>query len=566
MVNGTDGVQKIYPDAITHAKYFCFPTGHWEGEDTNDEGDGWYSFSSSGQIRFTCIPNGSTGCSDGISDHAKALSQGFMCSADDWRNFEGTWYIKHESGSDQYTIYGRGGTHSDSCACCGFAYKLRLFTDGGMDVAIETWHVHYQFFGKKSVTSDLDGRIVGLKFICYDTPSNPQTVTCEGWLDNNNNNSWSKVFSWVDDGKSDDGGHCGTADDQVGLWGGPELTFRTDGLSYTFTKLSAREINPSGNFTDDGSGGSTGGGTGGGTPPPPPPTEPQGAGSGETPWLDGYTIVNVVASTGSGGTGGGGGPPPPPPTPTPPPPPPTAPLTDRTDLSFTSAGYTSSYHLYAAGLNWSKSVGLLIYTDGSGEYGLKHVSDSYLMAGTNGMIAVAKRNNMILLTPLSPNKACADGDGSCWYMGDSEGYAEWAEDLVTQVETDYAINKNRVAVGGYSSGAQFTMEWWIPSGAAQRTMTDGVCVGISYGGSPKMTEVTYDASFKSNVHLNWNVGDEDNAYQNDGSYDVQSGYDHYTADGFQTSLDVIPNQGHDRDGDFGSIMEDQITEHVPPAT
>lgn len=241
-----------------------------------------------------------------------------MCSPDDWRNFEATWYVKHSSGTDQYTIYGRGGTHNDSCACCGFAYKLRLFTDGNMDVAIETWHVHYQFFNKKSVTSSLGGRVVGLKFMCYDTPSNNKTVTCEGWLDDNNNNSWKKVFTWVDSGSSNDGGHCGTADNQVGLWGGPELTFRTDGLDYTFTKLSGREINPGGSFTDDTGGGDTGGGTGGGQPPPSPPTEPTGAGSGETPWLDGYTIINVT-------TGHGTLPPSPPPPGPPPGPPPTPP-------------------------------------------------------------------------------------------------------------------------------------------------------------------------------------------------------------------------------------------------
>ena len=123
--------------------------------------------------------------------------------------------------------------------------------------------------------------------------------------------------------------------------------------------------------------------------------------------------------------------------------------TDRTNLSFTSGIYTSKYHLYAGGLDWSKSVGLLIYTDGSGEYGLKHPKSSYLLAGNNGMIAVAKKHNMVLLTPLSPNKNCSDGDGSCWYLGDPPGYARWAEALVKQVQSQYPIDKKRIAVGGY---------------------------------------------------------------------------------------------------------------------
>jgi hypothetical protein len=239
-------------------------------------------------------------------------------------------------------------------------------------------------------------------------------------------------------------------------------------------------------------------------------------------------------------------------------------MTNRTNLSFTSNGYTSTYHLYAFGLDWSKTIGLLIYTDGSGEFGLKNLRSSYLLGGTNGMIAVAKKHNMILLTPLSPNKNCADGDGSCWYMGDPPGYARWAEALVTQIQLEYPIDKKRIAVGGYSSGAQFSTEWWVPSGAAQRTMTDGVIVAISYGGSPKMPQVAYTAAFKTNVHMNWNVGSKDSSYTGDGSYGVKAGYDYYTGAGFQTSLDVVPGLSHDRDGQFGAVMDAQIAKHVPP--
>lgn len=52
-------------------------------------------------------------------------------------------------------------------------------------------------------------------------------------------------------------------------------------------------------------------------------------------------------------------------------------------------------------------------TDGSGEYGLKNPGSTYLLAGSNGLINVAKRNSVIPLTPFTPNAACSDGDGSC---------------------------------------------------------------------------------------------------------------------------------------------------------
>jgi hypothetical protein len=236
--------------------------------------------------------------------------------------------------------------------------------------------------------------------------------------------------------------------------------------------------------------------------------------------------------------------------------------TDRTFQSFSGSEYTSNYHIYAAGLDWTQPVGMLIYADGSGEYGLKNPSSTYLLAGNDGMINVAKRNNMLLLTPFAPNTACADGDGSCWYMGDPVGYANWAEELVTYVQSQYQIETDRVAFGGYSSGAQLATEYWTPSGAAQNTMTDGVVVAISYGGSPKMTEVSYNTAFKSDVHMNWNTGANDYAYTTTSSYGVMAGYNHYTNDNFDTSLDVIPGLGHNRN-DFGLVMEAQINEHVP---
>ena len=65
------------------------------------------------------------------------------------------------------------------------------------------------------------------------------------------------------------------------------------------------------------------------------------------------------------------------------------------------------------------------------------------------MIAVAKKHDIrVLLTLLSPNKNCSDGDGSCWYLGDPSGYTKWAEDLVTQVQSQYPIDKKRIAFGG----------------------------------------------------------------------------------------------------------------------
>lgn len=281
--------------------------------------------------------------------------------------------------------------------------------------------------------------------------------------------------------------------------------------------------NPDANASADDAGGSTGS-VDAGSPGPGPTPNP-----------------GTSADAGSGGTGG--------------------PRTDSTFLSYSNGKYTSQYHLYAAGLDWTKPVGLIVYGDGSGEYGLVNPNANYLLGGNDGLIKVAKRNNMVLLTPMSPNRACSDGDGACWYLGDAAGYAAWSAALITYVESRYPIAKNRVALGGYSSGAQWLTEFFAPGGHADDIMTDGVAVAISYGGSPKVS-ANFTAAFKANVHFNWNTGDRDSSYTGGGSYGVKAGHAWYTSNGFSTSLDLIPGLGHSR-SDFGRVMEAQIKEHVP---
>ena len=142
------------------------------------------------------------------------------------------------------------------------------------------------------------------------------------------------------------------------------------------------------------------------------------------------------------------------------------------------------------------------------------------------------------------------------------GYAKWAESLVHDVYSKYPIDKSRVAFGGYSSGAQLATEYWTPSGAAQRTMTDGVVVAISYGGAPQIPQTSTASAFKSKVHFNWNTGSKDRAYTRTDEYGVKAGYNAYSRAGYSVSLDVISGLGHNRWGQFGAVMDAQIREHV----
>lgn len=254
--------------------------------------------------------------------------------------------------------------------------------------------------------------------------------------------------------------------------------------------------------------------------------------------------------TGGSPTGGSGGP-----------------LTDRTSVSYSNGTKSSAYHIYASGLDWTKRVGLLVYGDGSGEQGLADPSSTYLMAGTSGLIAVAKSHNMVLVTPRAPGNGCTDGDGVCWYLGSNDGTTraqktKWLDDLIkTQVLPLYNIDKTRVCIGGFSSGAENAAGIYGPAYAAS-WMEDGLLLAISYGSSPDQYGVTdtYTTAFRANVAVVWDVrgGDETTAVA-----DSLEGYNWYVAEGFATlERNIIAGGAHDRPGEFGGIVDQYVSEYV----
>ncbi len=243
-------------------------------------------------------------------------------------------------------------------------------------------------------------------------------------------------------------------------------------------------------------------------------------------------------------------------------------LTNRLNQSFTANGITSEYHIFAADLDWSKPVGLLLYTDGSGGYGLDNPNSSYLLDadGSAGLVEVARKHNMLLLTPFAPSPSCGGAD-NCWYNTTGSpaapAKADWARALVDDVYSHYSIDKARVAIGGYSSGAQFTTGWFAPRHGAA-VQEDGVIVPIAFGRAPAVAD-TFTSEYRANVVGHWNTGTSDSAYTT-ASWGARGGHDWYAGNGFATTSEWPAGVGHGRSGEFAGIMDAQIAAHVPAGT
>lgn len=243
------------------------------------------------------------------------------------------------------------------------------------------------------------------------------------------------------------------------------------------------------------------------------------------------------------------------------------PLYTQLNQTFDNGQYQSRYHVFAGGLDPSRPVGLMIFADGSGGAGFTNPNSSYQLDadGQDGLVAVARKHNLVLVTPIAPPPGCDSGDSAraataenanCWYDRDNApGKAQWSSDLLHHVKSQLKIQPSRVVVGGYSSGAQWATQFFAPAHAEEHSVD--LTVAIGYGGAPATTP-RFSEAFKAQTAFAWETGTADNAYRTD-NYGSVGGYNWYTGNGFTTQATWPEGVDHSRPGQFGQIMDREIT-------
>lgn len=242
-------------------------------------------------------------------------------------------------------------------------------------------------------------------------------------------------------------------------------------------------------------------------------------------------------------------------------------FTNRLYDTFDNGTYESEYHVFASGIDPSEPVGLLIFADGSGGDGFKNPESAYQLdfEGDDGLVAVARSHNLILLTPIAPPPGC-DYDGNirrnrgdnanCWYNPeDAVGKAQWSSDLVHFVKSEFGeIDPDRIVVGGFSSGAQWATQFWAPAHGEEHSVD--LTVAIGYGGAP-MVPPQFSEAYKSETAFSWDTGTADNAFRTD-EYGSIGGYNWYTEHGFTTYATWPEDVEHSRPGEYHLIMDREI--------
>src|SRR5918992_460217 len=203
-----------------------------------------------------------------IAGPAVRLNVGTPSNAEVWKNVEITGYAKvmesilpstpsaaDDGGADDngereeedfasdLDWRARGGRNNNERPCEGTAYTGTIDIEGNVRWKKEIWHTggYTDVRGVEKVTDSIVGRWIGWKVVMYNI-NYSAAVKLESYLDEKNDNEWTKVTELIDDGgwyadSSDEefeNADCDRPKDYIITDGGPIVTFRSDNLIWDF--------------------------------------------------------------------------------------------------------------------------------------------------------------------------------------------------------------------------------------------------------------------------------------------------------------------------------------------
>lgn len=189
--------------------------------------------------------------------------KGYMQSPNDWKNVEITGYFKINSftssdknGPAHIELVARGGKNTNdnnlinglSEQCESTTYHSNTYETGRVKFEKDLMHTQGYTTDDKQKTNAIEkpllGRWIGIKAVFYNQDNN--SVKLEQYIDDDSDNNWHRVLSYIDNGHWGGGTpNCGGSDTQVITWGGPIAIFRWDNIDDMDIKdFSIREIQP----------------------------------------------------------------------------------------------------------------------------------------------------------------------------------------------------------------------------------------------------------------------------------------------------------------------------------
>lgn len=227
---------------------------------------------------------------------------------------------------------------------------------------------------------------------------------------------------------------------------------------------------------------------------------------------------------------------------------PTMPFTDRTFVTYTASGQTSTYHAWANGR--AAGNGLFIWLHGDGAYEHKNPNSTYVFGGTNGVVSKMRARGYVTVSALSP-----DTQGSITWWENGSTRADYLKALIATLTAGYASDPNKLIIAGFSGGAQHTTQYYMPKYSS--SVTGGASIVFGGGGAPVITVQPIPAALKPKFYMYWATGALDDAAHSGEGYDAlkyaKAGANWYEGQGFTVGRNWIPGATHEIDGQFGGI-------------
>ena len=199
---------------------------------------------------------------------------------------------------------------------------------------------------------------------------------------------------------------------------------------------------------------------------------------------------------------------------------------DRMNVPFEHDGVTSSYHVFAEGVDWSRPVGVVFRFHGDGAYEFHNPQHK-----VSCLAEVARSHNMVLVAPRTPDR---QGEPTWWE--DLDGNAEWFTALAEQrIFPAYDLDRSRTWLHGYSGGAEFISYELL----ADRVdlLQGGGAVLSGGGGAPSTGSSQPTRQQLEQLLLHWDVGRDDDGTDPLAPFDAlaaaAAGHARYEAAGYQ---------------------------------
>lgn len=231
-------------------------------------------------------------------------------------------------------------------------------------------------------------------------------------------------------------------------------------------------------------------------------------------------------------------------------------FTDRLNQSFTARnGLTSQHHIYAAGIPQGKAAGLLLQFHGDGAYEFQNPNSSYSLGGSEGIVSQARKRGYITVPVLAPDRS---GSVTWWESGSAN--ADYVADLVNSLKGQYNIESEDIWLVGFSGGAQFITQFYLPRHANQ--IDGGGSVVFGGGGSPRVTANAFAPDLVKDFPMHWYTGANDTVGF-DALGAARAGANWYSGRDFKTNLESPAGVDHNLSGRFGPVVARHLDDHVP---